>query len=465
MKRIAEANLQAIEEVVRGQSDGTTAKQIAEGLDPAPPRRTLQYRLKALVDSQRLTVEGSGRWTRYRMPATVQLSGEARSGRATASGRLSVTNLLSEEGAAVLEQVQLPLHERKPVGYDRDFLDSYRPNQTFYLSEVERTELRRIGSAAPAEQPAGTFAKQILSRLLIDLSWNSSRLEGNTYSLLDTQRLIEAGEEAEGKGALETQMILNHKDAIAFLVDGAEAMGFNRHTILSLHALLADNLLPDPAAPGRLRYQSVGIGGSVFHPLEVPQLIEECFDLALAKVSAIADPFEQAFFTMVQFPYLQPFDDVNKRVSRLAANIPFIKANLSPLSFEEVLSDLYSKALLGVYELRRTELLRDLFVRAYRQSAARYAAVRQSIGEPDALRMRYRNALREVVATVVRTGMDKKQAAAHVASWAGEHIEKPDCERFRSIVERELLSLHEGNFARYRVTPSEFATWHGIWSR
>lgn len=465
MKRIAEADLQAIEELVRGQPDGSTAKQIAAGLDPPPPRRTLQYRLKSLVDSQRLAVRGSGRWTRYRMPATVSLSAELRSGRATMSGRLSVMEPLSKAGAAVREQVELPLDERQPVGYDRDFLDSYLPNQTFYLSEVERTELRTIGSATPVEQPAGTFAKQILNRLLIDLSWNSSRLEGNTYSLLDTQRLIEEGEETEGKDARETQMILNHKDAIAFLVDGAEEIGFNRHTIFSLHALLADNLLPDPAAPGRLRFQGVGIRGSVFRPLEVPQLIEECFDLALAKVSAIEDPFEQAFFTMVQFPYLQPFDDVNKRVSRLAANIPFIRANLSPLSFEEVLRDLYSNALLGVYELQRTELLRDLFVRAYRQSAARYAAVRQSVGEPDALRMRYRNALREVVADVVRAAMDKKQAAAHVASWAGEHIAEPDCERFRFIAERELLSLHQGNFARYRVTPSEFSTWHRAWSR
>ena len=158
------------------------------------------------------------------------------------SGRLSVMEPLSKAGAAVREQVELPLDERQPVGYDRDSLDSYLPNQTFFLSEVERTELRTIGSATPAEQPAGTFAKQILNRLLIDLSWNSTRLEGNTYSLLDTQRLIEAGEEAEGKDACETQMILNHKDAIAFLVDGAEEVGFNRHAILSLHALLADNL-------------------------------------------------------------------------------------------------------------------------------------------------------------------------------------------------------------------------------
>ena len=168
---------------------------------------------------------------------------------------------------------------------------------------------------------------------------------------------------------------------------------------------------------------------------------------------------------MVHFPCLQPFDDVNKRVSRLAANIPCIRANLSPLSFEEVLRDLYSKALLGVYELRRTELLRDLFVWAYRKSASRYAAARQSIGEPDALRVRYRNALREVVATVVHAAMDKKQAACHVAAWAGAHVEEPDRERFRSVAERELLSLHEGNFARYRVTPSEFARWYVGWRR
>ena len=86
------------------------------------------------------------------------------------------------------------------------------------------------------------------------------------------------------------------------------------------------------------------IEGSVFHPLEVPQLVAECFDRILATAAAIADPFEQAFFAMVQLPCLQPFDDVNKRVSRLAANIPLIKENLSPLSFEDVPRDRISVA-------------------------------------------------------------------------------------------------------------------------
>lgn len=139
-----------------------------------------------------------------------------------------------------------------------------------------------------AEQPAGTYAKYILSRLLIDLAWNSSRLEGNTYSLLDTKRLIEFGEEAKGRAHLEAQMILNHKDAIEFLVSAADDIGFNRYTILNLHGLLANNLLSDPSAAGRLRYIAVGIERSAFHPLEVPQLIEEFFDqiLATARIAA-----------------------------------------------------------------------------------------------------------------------------------------------------------------------------------
>ena len=113
-------------------------------------------------------------------------------------------------------------------------------------------------------------------------------------------------------------MILNHKDAIEFLAGSAEEIGFNRHTILNLHALLANNLLADPEATGRLRQIAVGIEKSAFHPLEVPQLIEEYFDQILTTADAITDPFEQAFFVMVQLPYLQPFDDVNKRVSRLS---------------------------------------------------------------------------------------------------------------------------------------------------
>jgi Fic family protein len=320
-----------------------------------------------------------------------------------------------------------------------------------------------VGRPQTADLPAGTYARHILNRLLIDLAWNSSRLEGNTYSLLDTKRLIELGQEAEGHAHLEAQMILNHKDAIEFLVSAAGEIGFNRYTILNLHALLANNLLADPTAAGRLRYIAVGIERSAFHPLEMPQLIEESFDQILATATAIADPFEQAFFVMVQLPYLQPFDDVNKRASRLAANIPLIKGNLSPLSFADVPRQTYTDAVLGVYELNEIDLLKDVFIWAYERSAARYAAVRQSLGEPDPFRLRYREQLRELIAELVRTRVSRKEAVARIARWSEKEITPDDRQRFTEIVEAELASLHEGNFARYRIRPSEFAAWRQIW--
>ena len=126
-------------------------------------------------------------------------------------------------------------------------------------------------------------------------------------------------------------MILNHGEAIKLIVEQVGEIGINRHTILNLHGLLSDNLLPNPAASGRLRSIEVGIDGSVFIPLGVPQQIEEAFNQVIDTAAAIKDPFEQALFLMIHLPCLQPFEDVNTRVSRLAANIPLIKNNLSPI--------------------------------------------------------------------------------------------------------------------------------------
>jgi Fic/DOC family len=480
-KRSREDDLRSIVAVVRRHPDGVTATGISRELENPPLRRTLQYRIRQLVGSGRLSVAGKRRWARYAMPVGTEQAfgwyvpfGQPNIPKKTVPvGSALETSLvlpvaafsppLSASGIEIQAYVRQALELRKPAGYDQGFLNSYRPNKTFYLSQEQRIQLLAIARSSSHEQPAGTYANKVLARLLIDLSWNSSRLEGNTYSLLDTQRLIDLGKEAEGKERGEADMILNHKRAIEFLVSEAEDIGFNRYTILNLHAMLADNLLPDPAAPGRLRQSGVGIEASVFHPLEVPQLIEQNFDQILATASAIADPFEQAFFTMVQLPYLQPFDDVNKRVSRLAANIPFIRGNLAPLSFIEVPRETYTNAVLGVYELNRVELLRDVFVWAYGRSAARYGAVRQSLGEPNPFRSRHRDALREIVGLIVRRRMNKTQASVHIQDWARAHIEPASRQQFQETAETELLSLHEGNFARYGIRPSEFNAWQEVW--
>src|SRR5690348_4831697 len=310
--------IKQIKEVLQKFPDGASKSDIlkAAGLDIN--WRTLLRRLEKLIAQDEVSVRRAGRSTRYFFKPPTAISPKSQ----------DTIIPLSTASKSIFAQATKPMESRTPVGYHREFLENYVPNKDSYLKPEDKKKLADIGKTPRPDYPAGTYAREILNRLLIDLSWNSSRLEGNTYSLLDTERLIAAGITADDKSAADTQMILNHKEAIEFIVNGAEDLEFNRYTILSLHALLSDNLLPDPAASGRLRNHSVEIGKSVFTPLVLPQLIAEIFDLMLEKVRQINDPFEQAFFVMVHLPYLQPFDDVNKPVSRLAANIPLVRRNL-----------------------------------------------------------------------------------------------------------------------------------------
>jgi len=464
-KRIPENELEAILAIMAAHPDGVQVRTLREGLAYELPPRMLQRRLALLVEQKRLMAEGRGKGRRYRLPPgdVVIRPAPAKLAIKGHPPHVEIYPPVSSEAEAVKQAVRAPIQHRQPVGYQRTFLDDYRPNVTFYLPAETRQRLLETGRPPGGERPAGTYARRIYSRLLIDLSWNSSRLEGNTYSLLETERLLEVGEAAEGKDALEAQMILNHKAAIELLVEQADEIGFNRYTILNLHGLLADNLLADPLAGGRLRSIGVGIDGTVYHPLEVPQLIDECFQKTLDTAAAIADPFEQAFFALVHLAYLQAFEDVNKRVSRLAANIPLIRENLCPLSFVDVPERAYIAGVLGVYELNRIELLRDVFVWAYQRSCARYSAVRQSLGEPDPFRLRYRALVAEVVATVVRAGLDKKAATALVRQRATEDVPSEDQARFVEVVETEVMSLHEGNIARYRLRPAEYQAWRQGW--
>ena len=458
----------AIINALKSAEGSLSAQQIHAQMPQQIPLRTLQYQLKKLVEQQDIIQKGKGRATRYcQANLNYQTPATSPSDQIRESQELSeYTSPFGLSAAAKQTQVYLrqDINKRKTVGYDYTFLNNYRPNISCYLTEKERQHLKSIGSQKIAPQPAGTYAKHIMNRLLIDLSWNSSRLEGNTYSLLDSRRLIDFGQIASGHQPLEAQMILNHKDAIEFLINSAEDIGFNHYTILNLHALLANNLLHDPQAVGRLRHIPIGIEQSAFLPLEVPQLIETYFDQLLATAEAIQDPFEQSLFVMVQLPYLQPFDDVNKRVSRLAANIPLIKHNFAPLSFVNVPEGLYIEAALGVYELNDTRLLKEVFIWAYERSAERYAAVRQSLGEPDPFRLRYRDALKTLVSKVINDQLNRADAFAEVKTWSELQIDEADRADFQVMVEQELLSLHEGNFARYAVRPSVFEAWQRIWN-
>ena len=444
--------------LIAAQPDGLGIEAIAQALGDSLKRRTLQRRLATLVAQGRIQMQGEARAARYvRNPKSVTGFLSAHEAADTVQAVAEVYVPVSPEGEEIKAYVRQPRAMRAPVGYKLAFLEQYHPNHTAYLRPSLRDQLHTMGRARAEQTPAGTFARDILNRLLIDLSWASSMLEGNTYSRLDTERLIEFGQAAEGKDALETQMILNHKQAIEYLVLDPSHAEVTPDCIVALHAFLSDGLMADPTAVGRLRRRAVEIGGSVYLPVALPQRLEELFGIVIQMAAEIDDPFEQAFFLMVHLPYLQPFEDVNKRTSRLAANIPLIRHNLCPLSFIDVPQAAYVNAMMGVYELNRIDLLRDVFVWAYERSCQHYVAAKQNLVPPDIFRLRYRQALSDVVAAIIQN--DEAVTIATVNAKLPSTVAAADAAHFTQLVLQEFAALHPGNAVRFGIRPLVFAAW------
>ena len=359
----------------------------------------------------------------------------------------------SEASTRLMATVSRHVSDKRIVGYNQSFLDGYVPNETRYLPERFRVQMHEMGRMGGEALPAGTYHRDILERLIIDLSWASSSLEGNRYSRIDTRDLILHRKVAEGADAQETAMILNHKAAIEMLVEDGTA-SLTPYFFRSLHSVLSEDLMPDPAASGRLRRRPVEISGSAFVPLAIPQKIEENFETILKKAEDVEDPFEAALFLMVHIPYLQPFEDVNKRTSRLGANIPLIQARLSPLSFIGMPEEAYIKGTQAVYEMNRVDLLAETFFYAYEKSCQRYAAVVKTVPQPDPVKLEHRGAVKQAVRDVVLN-----ETAPDLTTYLPAETPPEVAGRFVEIVQEEIATLHEGNIARYWLRPSDLESW------
>jgi hypothetical protein len=476
-----ERQLDLLQQIIERHPSGIGQPEIAEAYrsdaGTALDERTLQRRLALLIQAARIRAEGETRARRY-FPGAAEQSAPESAPRESALAEEPVPSSrkplaredvfvgipLSKAAAKALARIRRPIAARRPVGYNETFLRSYAPGRSWYLPATLREQLHEIGRTPDPNRAAGTFARDIFERLLIDLAWASSRLEGNTYDRLDTRNLLEHGVRAEGKDAADAQMILNHRKAIELLIEQAAEIDFNRHTFLNLHAALSENLLNDARDEGRLRSRMVHITGTTYTPLAIPHKLEELFDLLLAQARAIPDPFEQAFFVMVHLPYLQPFTDVNKRTSRLGANLPLIKTNLCPLSFIDVPERAYIESTLAVYEEQRIEPLRDLFAWAYERSCEQYRVTREALGQPDPIRLRYRPQLVEVVRETVLELRPPQRA--DMRAWAEAHeVPATDLDAFTDIAFGLLVDLHEGTLARYGLRPSDFTRWKGAFMR
>lgn len=266
-------------------------------------------------------------------------------------------------------------HFRERVRYSPNLLGEYNPNSTFLLTDSQIIALEQAGKVAGVTEAKeqGKLYERVLASLLIDLTHASSNLENVNISWLDTKTLIEFGERPSGLTEKQMRIVLNHKTAISFLSEHGAKLSFDKRDLLDIHSLLINGLLGDPSAVGALRSVVVKFDDSQYLPPDNPHQLKEIFDEFCEKANSITNPYEQAFFAMVFIPYIQPFQDGNKRTSRIAMNIPLVRHALAPFSFSDVRCGDYMFGLLAFYERGKHSFLADAFTAAYQKSASRYA--------------------------------------------------------------------------------------------
>ena len=429
-------------EVLKEKSgNGGSIEEIDQSLEQYILRRTLQRGLVEMQEMGWIFAKGEARATRYY---------------ANTAENAALRDSANETAEAT------PKKDRdKPISYHRGFLEAYEPQRSGYLSAEDKEKLTTICSRENLGWSPGDFAKKIFPRFLADFAYNSCRLEGSYYSLSETRQLFKSGEAPVDKTIYETQMIVNHKQSLEFIVFEEEELALNRHVLTNLHALLSDNLLADPASYGSLRTMPFKLEESSYTPPDSSRLIEEMFELIIAKATQIDNPFEQSFFLMVHLSYLHPFDNTNNQVTRVAMNIPFIKNNLSPVSFAGTTADMYNKGLLQLYESNRVELLRAFFIAAYKRSAQLYADFQSAPDLPALFRLKYQDRIRKLVARIV-TGSFAADEAAVLIKEKSLDIEEQDRIKFIEYVNTELRCLHEGNIARFGIRPAEINIWKSL---
>lgn len=411
------------------------------------PERTLHRWLAQWVATGAVQTSGQKRGRRYFLPMQPPPLPPA----------TSAHLLFSAVALPFIERIRQPLMTRSPCTYDTKWFDAYQPNETFYLDAGQRQRLMQQGRKISNELPAGTYAQRIFTRMLIDLSYNSSRLEGNTYSLLDTQKLLLEGLEADNKLDEEKIMLLNHKDAIRFLVDGINRMEINMDNIRSLHYLLADGLVVAGAA-GQIRSDSVRIASSTYMPMDNRERLETQLTRIADKAQRIHDPFEQSFFLLVHIAYLQAFIDVNKRTARLACNIPLVRHNLVPLSFNDIDKDDYASAVLVTYEQQETCPLAELYVWSYLRSCQLYSVTAEAIGI-DPLRVQYRQIRRGVIRDIVQHTLHGEALESYIQQQVTALVPAIHQEKFMADLRYDLEHLAPHNIAGMGFSRQELEQW------
>lgn len=287
----------------------------------------------------------------------------------------SVTYSISSVGRLFAD---VNAHEYSSVEPDKRFgLRSYNfdlfqsiPDEVFFDAEIGELDKSTLVYKKNIQSISKTLEEKELERFVIELSWKSSKIEGNTYTLLDTEKLLNKGIEAPGHNKEEANMILNHKNAFKLIREKAESFRtLHISKIEEIHKILVKNLNVNYG----LREKPVGITGSIYRPLDNSHQIKEAMELLCNTVNKINSPYGKSMVALLGLSYIQPFEDGNKRTSRLIANAILLAYGYSPLSYRSVDENEYREAILVFYELNSLLSFKKIFIDQYIFASQNYA--------------------------------------------------------------------------------------------
>ena len=318
---------------------GSSRSEIEAGMNLTESPATVKRILSSLVENGSALVSGQGRATRYSVSPQAHVTME-----------LNIDTYFQKETDE--REVQ--------TAFNFDLINETLPQvELFTAAEKERLSALQAQFTRNLEGISPTEYRKEMERLGIDLSWKSSQIEGNTYSLLETERLLKDKHTASGKTKEEAVMLLNHKDALDFVLADPEYLReISTRRIEELHTLLVKELDVDKG----LRRHRVGITGTNYRPLDNEFQIREVLEDTCRLINGKENVFEKALLALVLLSYIQPFADGNKRTARITSNAILIANRYCPISFRSVDSVDYKKAMLIFYEQNNISAFKKIFI-------------------------------------------------------------------------------------------------------
>lgn len=332
---------EAIIEFLRKRGE-ISSKELFDHVNLGISYPTLKRILQKLTKEGLVNTKGQGRGTRYHVSPLIEIIQD-----------------IDIEGYFKKEIDEREIRTKFNFEIITPILASYSilsDSENSILNELQGIYQSNVETLSPQQ-----YAKE-LDRLAIDLSWKSSQIEGNTYSLLETERLIREKETASGKTKEEAVMLLNHKDAIDFIIGNPDYLvPLTVARIEDIHSILIKNLGIDK----NLRKQRVGISGTNYRPLDNDFQIREALEQLCAVVNSKTNVFEKALIALVLISYIQPFNDGNKRTARIVSNAILMHYKCCPISFRSVDSIDYKKAMLLFYEQNNISSIKRIFIEQF----------------------------------------------------------------------------------------------------